>query len=571
MKLPSPRHEGHVLRPAPIGNHFLTQFRHVAVQPAQVVAHPGARGVALGQHGVELAGGVPADVPRPGEHLLEKPFGRQVDIVSAEVVPGRLQLLEDVRERLGDVQVAGPYAGLSRRVVVEEDRHPLVGVRDGAERRVTQRPPYGQRDARGDRLTGDDGQPRVRIRAALLAPYHRRRDQPRQLRHGDLERPLEHGQSLSRRPPLGLAPPVEADQAQDRNIELPQRLAGVGTGEAEQERQRGVRPRRPVRIAEQGLESDAGRIAEDRDRFGALPLDLLDDRIDERGVSVVVARSVEAHRHARRARPLLAGGPPPGVERIPVGKRSAPRSGAACRARRVRIVVAGLQARLRLRHLQARHAGRRQHVLEQSYLVRETRVLPERTRATVPGHPAFDVVLPRLQTLADAEHEPPTGDPFDQIDVVSGVEALERVRVVDVQNEHVAAQHLLGIDRVEQRFGYQSDRDALTQLGTLVEHRPPGAQDAGQRGVAGEIREPDLLRRGRTGRGDRQQGAADRDPQEPADASAAGRTTPHIRSRVFHAAPLSRARRRSVRRPGDRRCRGVRPARRVSRRSARTP
>ena len=268
---------------------------------------------------------------------------------------------------------------------------------------------------------------------------------------------------------------------------------------------------------------------------------------------------------------MLAGGPPPGVERIPVGKRSAPRSGGACRARRIGIVVAGLQARLRLRHVQARHAGRRQHVLEQPYLVRETRVLPERPRAKVPGHPAFDVVLPRLQSLADAEHEPLAGDPFDQVDVVSGVEALERVRVVDVQNEHVAAQHLLGIDQVEQRFRHQTDRDALPQLGTLVEHRPPGAQDAGQRGVAGEIREPDLLRRGRTGRGDRQQGDAGRDPPEPADASAAGRTTPHIHSREFHAAPLSRARRRPARRPADRRSRDVRPARRASRRSARTP
>ena len=69
-----PRHEGHVLRTAPIGDHFLLQLGHVAVEPAEIVAHPGARGVALGQHRVQLAGGVPADVPRPGDHLLEKRF-----------------------------------------------------------------------------------------------------------------------------------------------------------------------------------------------------------------------------------------------------------------------------------------------------------------------------------------------------------------------------------------------------------------------------------------------------------------------------------------------------------------
>ena len=129
-----PRHERRVLGLAPVRDHLLPQLGHVAVQPAEIVPHPGPGRTADGQQRIELARSVPADVPRPCEYPVEERVGRQVDIVSAEVVAGSLHPLEDVGQRLGHVQVARADAGLPRRVVVEEDRHPLVGVRRCAPR-----------------------------------------------------------------------------------------------------------------------------------------------------------------------------------------------------------------------------------------------------------------------------------------------------------------------------------------------------------------------------------------------------------------------------------------------------
>ena len=565
------RHQRRVLRSAPVGDHLLPQLRRVAVEPAQIVAHPGPRGAAPGQHRIELARGVTADVPRPGGHPIEERAGRQIDVASSEVVAGRPHAPKDVGQRLGHVEVARADAGLARRVVVEEDGHPLVGVRYRRERRVTERPPHRRRDAGGDWLTGDDGQPRVRIGTALLAPHHRGRHQSRQLRDGDLESPLEHGQPLRRGAPLGLAPTVEADQAEDGDIELPQRLAGVGAGETEQERQRDVGPRRAVRIAEQRLERDAGRITEDRDRLGALPLDLGDDRIDERGVAVVVVRSVEADRHARRPRPALAGRSPPGIERLPGSEHAAARAARAPgRSVGIRVVVACLRTRPRLWNGETRHAGGRQRVLEQPDLVGEARVFPERPCPAVPGYAALDVMFPRQQSLTDPEDQPLPGDPADEVHRMGLVEPLERVLIVDVQDEHVALQHLLRIDVVEQRFGHETDGDAVPQVRMLDEHRLPRAQQAGQGGIAREVREADLLGVGGTDCAGRQQGDAGQDAGGSARGSP-GRRAPPRMCCCSHAIPLSRARRRSVRRPGDRRCRGAHPARRASRRSARTP
>ena len=565
------RHQRRVLRAAPVGDHFLAQLRRVAVQPAQVVPHPGPQSAAVGQHRIELARGVPAYVARPGGHLIEERAGRQIDVASAEVVAGRLHALEDVGQRLGDVQIAGADAGLPRRVVVEEDRHALVGVRYRRERRVAQRPPHRHRDAGRYRLTGDDGQSGVRIGAALLAPHHRRRHQSRQLRDRDLERPLEHRQPLRGGAPLRLAPTVEADEAEDRDVQLPERLAGIGAGEAEEERQRDVRPRRPRGIAEERLERDAGRIAEDRDRLGALPLDLRDDRVDERGVAVVVVGTVEADRHARRPRPALARRSPPGIERLPGSEHAAARSArAAGRSVGIRVVVACLETRLRLRNGQTRHAGGRQHVGEQPHLVGEARVFPERACPAVPGHAALDVMFLRQQPLTDPEDQPLPGDPADEVYRIRLVEALERVLVVDVQDEHVALQHRLRIDVVEQRFGHETDGDAVPQMGLLDEHRLPRAQQAGQGGIAREVREADLLGAGRTDCAGHQQGDAGQDAGGSACGSP-GRCTSLRMYCCSHAMPLSRVRRRSARRPGDRRCRVARPARRASRRSARTP
>ena len=313
------------------------------------------------------------------------------------VVAGRPHALEDVRQRLGHVQVAGADAGLPRRIVVEEDRHALVGVRRRGQRRVASRAPDRRRDPRRDRLAGHDGQPGVGIRAALLAADHGGRDQPRQLRHRDLERPLEHRQAPRRGAPLGLAPAVETDQADDRDVEVPERPARLGAGEAENERQRDVRPRPARGVAEQRLEGDAGRIAEDRDGLGALPLDLGDDRVENRGVAGVVLRLVEPDGHPRGPRTMLAGGAAPRLERLPGGE-DAPRPA-------VRIVVAGLEARPRIGNRQAGDARRRQRLLEQADLVLEPLVRPERARSLVPRHAPFDVVLPRQHPFADPEHQ----------------------------------------------------------------------------------------------------------------------------------------------------------------------
>ena len=105
-----------------------------------------------------------------------------------------------------------------------------------------------------------------------------------------------------------------------------ERRSRLGPREAEEERQRDVGAGRPRRVAQQGLERDAGRVAEDRNRLRALPLDLGHDGVDERRVTVVDVRSVEAERNPRRTRPQLAGGAAPRVERLPGGEYATTRS-----------------------------------------------------------------------------------------------------------------------------------------------------------------------------------------------------------------------------------------------------
>ena len=110
----------------------------------------------------------------------------------------------------------------------------------------------------------------------------------------------------------------------DGDVELPQRLSGLRASEAEQEGQGDIGPCRAFRIAQQRLERDSGRVAEDRNRLGALPLDLGHDRVDERRVAVVVVRPVEADSDPGRARPQLAGAASPGIETRPRWRTRAP-------------------------------------------------------------------------------------------------------------------------------------------------------------------------------------------------------------------------------------------------------
>ena len=530
-------HQVRVAGLAPVREHLGPQVRRVALlQPAAVVAQPHPHAPARGQQRLELARRVPADVPRPGGHLLEQRVGRQVHAGAAQVVAGRPHPLQDVGQRLGDVEVARPDAGLARRIVVEENRHALVGVRRGGQRGIAQGAPDGHGHPRCNRPTGNDGQPGLAVGEPFLAAHHRRGHQARQLRHGHLERPLEHRQPLRRRAPLRLAAPIEADQADHRDVELPERAARLGTGEAEQERQRDIGARSAVRIEKQRFEGDAGRIAEERDRFRPLALDLGNHGVDEGGVAVVEARSVEADRHPRGPGPALAGDAPPRVELLPGGEHAAALS--------VRIVVAGFEAGLRLRDGEIRNARGRQHVLQQAELVREARVLPEGARAPVPCHALLFVVLARQQALPDTEHQPPGGDLGNQVQLVRRVEPLQRVLLVDVEDQHVAAGHVGGVHAVEQRFRHVRDRHAVAQVRTLVEQPLPGGQDAGQRGIAGEERETDFLRARRRGQAAcKQQGGDD--------------------SSLEHRSP--------ARQPAGTRCRAVPPDRPGSRRSARRP
>ena len=172
----------------------------------------------------------------------------------------------------------------------------------------------------------------------------------------------------------------------------------------------------------------------------------------------------------------------------------------------------------------------------------------------VPDDAALDVVLPREEPLADAEHHPPAGDARDQIDAVHLVEAVDRVLVVDVQDQHVAAQHVTRVDPVEQRLRHERDRDPLPEVGAFTEHVLPGADDAGQGRVAGEVGEAHFLGARRAGREGEQQGEARR-ARRPAGALS-GRPKPG-------ATPAAR---RSPSRPGVHH--GIAP---LARRDAPTP
>ena len=278
------------------------------------------------------------------------------------------------------------------------------------------------------------------------------------------------------------------------------RAARLGTGEAEQERQRDVGAGVAVRIEQQGFESGGRGIAEDRDRLRPLTLDLGDHRVDERRIPVVIRRSEEADRHPGGAGTVPARAAPPRIELLPGGEHPP--------ALTVGIVVAGIEVRLRVRDVETGNTRGRQHVFQQADLVREPRVIPECAGAPVPRHALRFVVLPRQQALADAEHQPPGSDPGDEVDRVRRVEPLQRVLLVDVENQHVAGEHVRGVDAVEQRLGQEGDRDPIAQVRAFAEQPLPGGQHAGKRRVAGEVPEADLLRARRRGQAARnQQGA----------------------------------------------------------------
>src|SRR5690606_41085767 len=97
-------------------------------------------------------------------------------------------------------------------------------------------------------------------------------------------------------------------------------------------------------VDEQLLERVRAGITEHRDRLGALPLDLADHGIERLRVARVVVCFVEPDGDPRRARAVLPRGAPPRVE---LGPRR--EDAAAGPALRIRIVVAELEARLRVR------------------------------------------------------------------------------------------------------------------------------------------------------------------------------------------------------------------------------
>ncbi len=139
----------------------------------------------------------------------------------ADVVAVRFQPLQDVRERLGDVQIAGADVRLARRVVVEDERDVLVAIRLAlAARRTAPRaaPPIETCEAIGLRTTMV--RPVSGSRHLLLAADDRRRDRAGQLRHRHLEGAFEHRQPHRRLAPLLLAAAVEADQVDDRDVDL---------------------------------------------------------------------------------------------------------------------------------------------------------------------------------------------------------------------------------------------------------------------------------------------------------------------------------------------------------------
>src|SRR5690606_26768100 len=141
--------------------------------------------------------------------------------------------------------------------------------------------------------------------------------------------------------------------------------------EPEQERHRDVDARFTLLVEQQLLERDRARIAEHRNRFRALPLDLRDHRIERLGVAGVVVRLVEPYGDPRRPGPVLAGRHAPSIERVP-GLVHAP----ARRRAWIWVVEAELEARLGLRQLEPLDARLRQRELYEADLVRQTRMLP---------------------------------------------------------------------------------------------------------------------------------------------------------------------------------------------------
>ena len=532
-------HDFRRFRRPPVRHHLRPEFRSDRVQPAAVHVHADTDGIAAVEHPVELSRRVAPHVPGAVEHLLQQHIGGKVDLAAAQVIALLPQALQDVRQRFGDVEVAGADVGLAGRIVVVQQRQPLPGVRRRGQGRVAQRTAHGHRHPGGDRLASDDREPGVRIGDLLLAADHGGRHQAREFRRDDLERPLEQGQTHLRLAPLLLAAAVEGDQAEHRNVEFRQRRTRVGAREPEQEGHRDVDPRFAAVVEQEGLERETGRIAEHGHRLGALPLDLGDHGVDQAGVPRVEVGAVEAHRDPRRARPLPAGAGSPVVELLP--GREDPAAGLA------RVVVPRLQVRLRFAGRQTLDAGGREDVLEQFELVGETGVLPVRAGPSVPGHAERLVVVAPQEPLADPEDGSAPHRLADQVDAVGRVEALDRVLVVHAQHERVRVDEGPGIDLVEQRFGEQGEFHPAAQVGVLGQKVLPRRRDRGQVGVGGEVREVNvrqsLLRRQGNGEDDK------------ADQNAGA----------------SPAHRRSDRPPDGRRCRGAPRPRPASRPSARRP
>ena len=168
-----------------------------------------------------------------------------------------------------------------------------------------------------------------------------------------------------RRAPLLFAAAVEADQVDDRNVDLREQLPGFGVGEVEEKAERDIGARPPVGVEQQPLRRDGAGITEHRDRFGALPLDF-GDRWRRAARSRRCSRSTCRSRPRRAARraACLPWARAPRVELVP-GARTPARCRRPDSSSRSRDWAAAREAsrprdaRLRQRELHQRRADSR--------------------------------------------------------------------------------------------------------------------------------------------------------------------------------------------------------------------
>lgn len=109
-------------------------------------------------------------------------------------------------------------------------------------------------------------------------------------------------------------------------------------------------------------------------------------------------------------------------------------------------------------------------------------------------------MLRGVRSLVNGQHQTTPGDLADEVDLVLLLEACQRLLIQGVEDQDVACQYPLRIHDIEERLGQQRHRDAVTDIGTLFEQRPPSAQNARQRGVEREIGDPYRLGICRAGR-----------------------------------------------------------------------